>query len=50
MEILDESGCIINTDIFDENPDFYDDLRLVLFEADYPEKCNYNKIRRQLNR
>jgi len=29
---------------FDENPDFYDNLRLIMFEADYPEKCNYNKI------
>jgi FkbM family methyltransferase len=30
---------------FDENPTFYDTLRLIMFEADYPEKCNYNKIR-----
>lgn len=30
---------------FDENPDFYDKLRLVIFEEDYPEKCNYTKIR-----
>lgn len=30
---------------FDENPGFYDSLRLILFEADYPEKCNYNKIK-----
>ena len=29
---------------FDENPFFYDNLRLIIFEADYPEKCNYNKI------
>lgn len=29
---------------FDENPEFYDNLRLVIFEADYPEKCNYGKI------
>ena len=33
---------------FDENPDFYDNLRLIIFEADYPEKCNYNKIRKKL--
>lgn len=33
---------------FDENPHFYDSLRLILFEADYPEKCNYDKIRRTL--
>jgi len=30
---------------FDENPTFYDTLRLILFEADYPKKCNYDKIR-----
>ncbi|AYV75159.1 MAG: putative methyltransferase [Terrestrivirus sp.] len=30
---------------FDENPSFYDNLRLVIFEADYDEKCNYQKIR-----
>ena len=33
---------------FDENPDFYDNLRLLIFEADYPEKCNYDKIKKQL--
>lgn len=30
---------------FDENPTFYDKLRLIIFEEDYPEKCNYKKIR-----
>jgi FkbM family methyltransferase len=30
---------------FDENPLFYDDLRLIIFECDYVEKCNYNKIK-----
>jgi len=34
---------------FDENPDFYDNLRLIIFEADYPEKCNYYKIKFTLN-
>ena len=33
---------------FDENPTFYDNLRLFIFEADYPEKCNYNKIKNKL--
>ena len=33
---------------FDENPNFYNDLRLIIFEADYPDKCNYNKIREAL--
>jgi FkbM family methyltransferase len=33
---------------FDENPTFYDGLRLIIFEADYLEKCNYDKIRTTL--
>jgi len=33
---------------FDENPTFYDSLRLIIFEADYPDKCNYTKIRNNL--
>lgn len=33
---------------FNENPDFYKDLRLIIFEADYPQKCNYDKIRELL--
>jgi len=33
---------------FDENPNFYDGLRLIIFEADYTEKCDYNKIRNTL--
>jgi FkbM family methyltransferase len=33
---------------FDENPTFYDNLRLIIFEADYAHKCNYAKIRNTL--
>jgi FkbM family methyltransferase len=33
---------------FDENPTFYDGLRLIIFEADYENKCNYGKIRNTL--
>jgi FkbM family methyltransferase len=33
---------------FDENPSFYDNLRLIIFEADYTEKCNYAKIKTKL--
>ena len=29
---------------FDENPELYDTLRLFIFEADYTEKCDYQKI------
>jgi hypothetical protein len=32
----------------DENTLFYDNLRLIIFEADYSEKCNYNKIKNKL--
>jgi FkbM family methyltransferase len=28
----------------DENPTIYDDIRLIIFEADYPDKSNYNNI------
>jgi FkbM family methyltransferase len=33
---------------FDENPSFYDNLRLIIFESDYGEKCNYYKIKHNL--
>ena len=28
----------------DENPKLYTQLNLIIFEKDYPHKCNYNKI------
>ena len=33
---------------FDENPKLYDDLRIIIFEADYIDKCNYDKIKQNL--
>lgn len=33
---------------FDENPNLYSQLHTVIFEADYPNKCNYDKIRSTL--
>ena len=33
---------------FDENPCIYDNLRMIIYEADYPEKCNYVKIEQTL--
>ena len=29
---------------FDENPQLYSQTSLILFEMDYPERCNYNNI------
>jgi len=33
---------------FDENPELYDELRIIIFEADCQEKCNYEKIKQEL--
>ena len=33
---------------FEENPTFMDQLTLMIFEKDYPHKCNYNKIEADL--
>ena len=33
---------------FDENPELYNELRLIIFEADCQEKCNYEKIKHEL--
>lgn len=35
-------------DFFEENPNFYDGMRLIIFEADCPERCDYDKIRKTL--
>lgn len=32
----------------DENPKLYYELRTIIFERDYPEKCNYKKIEDEL--
>jgi FkbM family methyltransferase len=37
-------------EFFNENPNFYDNLRLIIFEADYPDKCNYANITTQLKK
>ena len=31
-----------------ENPTLYNDIRMIIFEADYPEKCNYDLIKKNL--
>lgn len=35
-------------EFFYQNPSFYDQLRMIIFEADYPDKCDYDKIRETL--
>ena len=35
-------------EFLDENPEIYDTIRLIIFEADYTEKCNYDKINNNL--
>jgi FkbM family methyltransferase len=44
--VADCEGCLEK--FFEENPHFYDELRLFIFERDYPETCNYPKIEREL--
>jgi FkbM family methyltransferase len=31
-----------------ENPSLYNDIRMIIFEADYSEKCNYELIKKKL--
>lgn len=38
--IADCEGCLC--DFMDENYDFITQLRMIIFEADYPNKCDYN--------
>lgn len=33
---------------FDENPELYNELQKVIFESDYPNKCDYDKIKKNL--
>ena len=40
--VADCEGCLEK--LFDENPNFYNTMKLIIFEQDYPQKCNYNKI------
>jgi FkbM family methyltransferase len=40
--VVDCEGCL--EDFLNENPDILKQIKLVMFEKDYPKKCNYNKI------
>ena len=43
------ADCEGGLEIFlNENPKLYTDLKFIMFEADYPDKCDYNKIRARL--
>ena len=33
---------------FNENPEFYNEIRLIIFERDYEDKCNYYNIEQNL--
>ena len=35
---------------FDENPKMYSTIKMIIFEADSPHKCNYDKIRDELRK
>lgn len=35
-------------EFFEEHPHLFDQLHTVIFEADYPDKCNYDNIRNTL--
>ena len=40
--VLDCEGCMFN--LFEENPDLYKILKLIIFEKDNIENCDYEKI------
>lgn len=44
--VADCEGCIC--DFFKENGDYIKNYRMVIFEGDYPEECDYNKIKEKL--
>jgi FkbM family methyltransferase len=44
--VADCEGFLEN--FFDENNELYDELTTIIFEEDYPEKCNYKKIKLNL--
>jgi len=45
--VADCEGCLER--FFDENPKLYSELKLIIMEEDQPDKCNYGKIKRNLN-
>jgi FkbM family methyltransferase len=57
-QIQEKSGLVFNTLVadcegfletfLDENIFLYNQLKIVIFEKDYPESCNYEKIQKEL--
>jgi FkbM family methyltransferase len=35
---------------FDENTELFDRLRVIIYEADYPDKCNYTRLETEFQR
>ena len=35
---------------FDENTELFDRLRIIIFEADYPDKCNYTRLHNEFTK
>lgn len=46
--IADCEGCLET--FLDDNSFLYNNLRMIIFEADNPDKCNYDKIRQNLSK
>jgi FkbM family methyltransferase len=44
--VVDCEGCICN--LFEENPQLYKTLKVIIFEKDKIEVCNYSKIIKKL--
>lgn len=44
--VVDCEGCL--EQFLNENKDFIKKLRIIIFEADYPQECNYRRIRKFL--
>jgi FkbM family methyltransferase len=40
--VVDCEGCL--QDFYKENPDFFKNLRMITYEKDMPDKCNYSII------
>lgn len=45
--VADCEGCLCG--FFSENPNFYDELELIIFEKDYSNYCNYSVIENTLS-